>query len=1375
MTYAGAAKGSGSAVGTVMYLKEGKLKELKVSGARMTAAYLSKQLGDQQIFENVQGRLAEDLGLTMGLTMRQWEDIHAGRWGDHRAKMGRRDLREPDPDAPGKMRYRTDPATGKRLSEPYRTPYISLVISLSKDQSLAVAAAHKIDPQLARDMVADFTAAQTSVMEAVQRQAKLARVPKEEAARMMAMAVGQPPPPQAEEGAKKSHQTRRVPGADIMDIIEIQFSGRPTDKSLDREDQMSDLHIHAHHTIPTLCKVNGRWLTLDSHDLFTKRITELAAQTSEAETTRRWAERGIKMEFVKDRWGRRTAVFPHITRAAIRDQSTNHERTDEVAKAFADEQGRPPTQQELAVAMSATRKGKLKKDTFDSELDMPRVLRHFERTGIDLGYIEVGHTPERDLAAAEATLRERLFEPDGLTRDGATFKGEDIETAIARCSVELNLTPDERLAFEMDLRSELIMTIGFDDNGDMFDAYTTPAQWSREARVNEALDSLVSKQTTATTPNEKMVKYAVNKGSLERSLPYTSEQQNLIRALTSPQLLVVVEGEAGTMKTTIAHDAVVAERSANDKVNVLCVSTSRRTAIDSGAKIEADRSYSFEALEYALIPKPPTRAQWVTVKHLMGPPERRLMSPEQVPESMWKPSVRVDKDTIIYVDESAMVDTDRMDKFLQSVGKTGARVRLIGDPHQLQPIGPGGWYQDFTEKHPDSVVRVSKVMRQTDERDVVAARNIRKGNAKAAIEYLDSRGRIHIAEDASYRVKEVTDWYSDLRDRGIDDSDVQVIVDGANSYLDRLNYQIQRDRLGRGEIGKDGKVLTIQDHEQGRTWSLRTNDRILMLEGYGEGKHRIANGESGRILQMWPEKNSVLVEIGREKRVARIDLDPDAHHQIIGLAYAVGNHKFQGGEARFVAGVPSEGSDKWAGYTKFTRAKEEFHLFLDRATHGGPDQTADPRWVISQLWSQAPANKSAHRVIDEGFRHKFAPTDPQPSPDGNPLQSNGAAATTTVRREEPDTQRYCEWLTEHTDASFADAVKTSPAWLTLKDRLSAAEGRGENAKLMLFESIDKRPIDDADDIAALLSWRFDRAVPRSAEDHQLEPEIIEPRGAEPEAEPSTDEQQPLPTDSKSRAQQLREHLAERGHAAAKALSESRAKEKILGKLGWSTEYRHPNIEGLLEDIEQEQSVQRQQTRAHARINHAAHERVEKHIAEQDWLNAHMEAKATQDKETADPFAYADDKIKQPDVKQTPDDLTRPQPSVKSDDTSWVREAPEYDEWEIVDAELVGETPNDRLTAPKLGGQVQEKAPDVQPTPVKPSQDPDMLPVPDDLPVQEDIEVPDYEPAPLTVEDSQAWGRDRAERPSRRMGDRQDGLTWQERRDLNQGYDRGIGH
>ena len=83
------------------------------------------------------------------------------------------------------------------------------------------------------------------------------------------------------------------------------------------------------------------------------------------------------------------------------------------------------------------------------------------------------------------------------------------------------------------------------------------------------------------------------------------------------------------------------------------------------------------------------------------------------------------RDTVLVLDEAGMVDAASMTRILKEVERANCKLILVGDPEQLQPIGPGGAYRGIIERI--GHVELTEVRRQ--EVDWMA--DATKGLAKA--------------------------------------------------------------------------------------------------------------------------------------------------------------------------------------------------------------------------------------------------------------------------------------------------------------------------------------------------------------------------------------------------------------------------------------------------------------------------------------------------------------------------------------------------------------------------------------------------------------------------------------------------------------------
>lgn len=90
--------------------------------------------------------------------------------------------------------------------------------------------------------------------------------------------------------------------------------------------------------------------------------------------------------------------------------------------------------------------------------------------------------------------------------------------------------------------------------------------------------------------------------------------------------------------------------------------------------------------------------------------ERGEFAPDHLP--------RIDRETLVVVDEASMVDLVSWRKLIEFV-PTGARLILVGDVAQLPPVGLGRVYHDLVDEA-SGVATLSTVMRQASDNPIVA-------------------------------------------------------------------------------------------------------------------------------------------------------------------------------------------------------------------------------------------------------------------------------------------------------------------------------------------------------------------------------------------------------------------------------------------------------------------------------------------------------------------------------------------------------------------------------------------------------------------------------------------------------------------------------
>lgn len=930
------------------YLKE-QMQLLEESGVKNVAAYYAEEQSPtlELAFTRVMGSGAEYLGIQNGITDEQFEDIHHGRWnGEQLCGSGNRPIYKTD--GQGRYEYKNGKKVkqfdddGKLMTERYRTSWIDTTFGApsSVDEYLIAT-----DEVTRAKIIALFEESCAAAIDIIEQDG---------------FNVRKTIPGEKVEGTKQQGSaTERVRGAKIIALPVTQFTARHTQDTIDRGAPPNP-HLHQHTPIATMAFLPDedhpkgmRPLTIDSDGIF-----DIAERINAAQShifSRGLEEMGIEIEYQdwdESKRGLCLWEIKDVSEKARQFHNSNSERADEITARWEKDYGHPPTHEELSRELKKTRKGKSKTER-DMKADQSGVWDQWGAELTDHG-IEIwegdyekddrGRTllndhgmpvPKRQkierapLFERQQIFRERLFanlsdrtkkSSKGFTVDNAFFSGTDVQASIQKAAIGLGFTQVQLRNMEEGIERELVPVEPHHDP--RYARYTTPVQVTKELRLTRAIDGKA--QQPALSPSRLEIEYAI------RIQPnkLDDQQRELVYAACTKSW-VFGEGVAGAGKTTCVKASAEALKKADLIDEVVVISTAGATGQRSGIKIGADRFGSFESIEAA------------------------------IEKGKLKPNSR----TMFIIDESAMVDTDRMDRFMTATRGKG-RFVLLGDPRQLTEIGAGGWYEASVAKH--GAVMLDKTHRFTDHRDVRDYNMLRSGEegmTKTAIENMEMRGRVHVSYDRSDRMLKVFEDHKYFRDRDetLTADDLRIIGEGTNKEVDTAGAFIQSDRKARGELRGDG--FKVNEDATGRSWRLYENDSVIFLRGHyaGLGQKPVKNGTTGRILGIDEAKRVATVEI-EDGREIKVPIPENAKRQIINQAYAQHANKIQGHETRIVQIIP--GTDRTSNansaYSQLTRAKDQAHVYLDYQTHG-----EEPQKAVAKSWARRANKRMAITVMRE--------------------------------------------------------------------------------------------------------------------------------------------------------------------------------------------------------------------------------------------------------------------------------------------------------------------------------------------------------------------------------------------------------------------------
>jgi hypothetical protein len=378
----------------------------------------------------------------------------------------------------------------------------------------------------------------------------------------------------------------------------------------------------------------------------------------------------------------------------------------------------------------------------------------------------------------------------------------------------------------------------------------------------------------------------------------STEQRRALELACSDAQFVVIEGQAGTGKSMVL---VGVARAHHDQGRQIVVTSTGALAGQhlagelSAAGVEAE-AHSTAALHAAL----------ANGRLELGP------------------------ETTVIHDEAALASTREQHQLMSAVEESGARLILVGDPLQSQPVGAGGLWSEIEQATLEQQVRadLTRNVRALDPDDRRDQARFRAGRHEEAIRGYDGRGRVTItdrqrqAEDAALEAA-----YADIRDY----KRTLVIAQTSNERLDELNARAQAIRREHQELGQEGLPVP------GRPFRLYTGDLVQIRHAINhEHLGQIRNGQTGLVIDVDPKRDALRLYLGPDRhglldrrQIDRADLR---------LAYVQHPFPAQGQTTDTVHVIVAERATREGAYVALSRARESAHLYASHQALDHPDE-----------------------------------------------------------------------------------------------------------------------------------------------------------------------------------------------------------------------------------------------------------------------------------------------------------------------------------------------------------------------------------------------------------------------------------------------------
>lgn len=373
------------------------------------------------------------------------------------------------------------------------------------------------------------------------------------------------------------------------------------------------------------------------------------------------------------------------------------------------------------------------------------------------------------------------------------------------------------------------------------------------------------------------VRETVLKSTFARHLRLSKEQISAIEHVAATERIAAVIGRAGAGKTTMMKAAREAWETAGYRVVGGALAGKAAEGLEKDAGIVSR-----------------TLSAW---------------------ELRWKEGRnQLDDETVFVLDEAGMVSSRQMARFVEAATKAGAKLILIGDPEQLQPIEAGAAFRAIADRI--GYAELETIYRQREQWMRDASLDLARGDVGKAVEAYRANGKIVGSELKTQAVQNlIADW-----DRDYDPTKTTLILAHLRRDVRMLN-DLTRTRLVERGILRDGFVFRTEDGNR----RFAPGDQIVFLKN--EGSLGVKNGMLGKVVEA--AQNRIVAEIGEGEHRRRVTVDSRFYNKI-DHGYATTIHKSQGATVDRVKVLASLSLDRHLTYVAMTRHREDLNVYYGR-------------------------------------------------------------------------------------------------------------------------------------------------------------------------------------------------------------------------------------------------------------------------------------------------------------------------------------------------------------------------------------------------------------------------------------------------------------
>ena len=312
---------------------------------------------------------------------------------------------------------------------------------------------------------------------------------------------------------------------------------------------------------------------------------------------------------------------------------------------------------------------------------------------------------------------------------------------------------------------------------------------------------------------------------------------------------------------------------------------------------------------------------------------------------------RLTRHDVLVVDEAGMIDVPQALRLVSEVKKRGAKLVLIGDPEQLQAIGPGSPFRAIVDEigayHLDTVYRQREAWQQ------VATKAFARRETGEGLDAYMAHEHVHSFETKAVAMQGLmADWQQSRRAHP---DDTSIVLAYHRSSVRALNEMARTLLQAEGHLGVDVEIETEQGARQ-----FASGDRVYFLKNDYHDLD-VKNGTLGTVTSL--DKHSMQVRLDPlqgESRDVTVNLSAYNH---LDHGYAATVHKSQGVTVDRSFVLASKRFDSHVSYVSMSRHRASADLYYSKEDF--PSTNALERHLSQSNHKEMTTDFTARRGLEE--------------------------------------------------------------------------------------------------------------------------------------------------------------------------------------------------------------------------------------------------------------------------------------------------------------------------------------------------------------------------------------------------------------------------